>query len=226
MEQIKISDYDWSVQDKVARPVNPYKPNYDARSFEEKITFEETLFNYNRFEQFASQHTYSTNAPNGVHKGSDFGEVVWQHNYDGEWHNQTEEQMKLSPIGKKYKSFFRQFLPYQPPVAEVETVYNSENLSATAWLKSKGFKDRFISTEFIRKHSYVSDVMEKYATWKEAQLSTIIADKDAEIERLKAENDALSVLVHEIRNVADAGQGKIGLQSISLKIKNFNNQHP
>jgi hypothetical protein len=231
MEQIKISDYDWSVTDCIARP---YK----------LVNSERTLMETCRF---VLAHEFSTNAPNGVHKGSDFGEPYEAvHVVDTieirKVINETESK-NLNDLGRK--TFY--FLPYQQPVAEVETrstveqvindrfyktikealgyispvkhridymtsVTGLDSQNIMKALNACGFDDvatlrihkLMFHAEQLSKSNIIEDLKKlrvdvACARHQEAQLSTIIASKDAEIEtkqqlyldRLKSENERL-----------------------------------
>jgi len=61
-----------------------------------------------KFERFAQQHTYSTDAPDGSYSADRFGEIVWQYYADDRW---MIASCSKNNIGKEYKT--RQFMPFK-----------------------------------------------------------------------------------------------------------------
>lgn len=103
----------WIVsEDKLARPVN---------RFSECIPSLLSWVNkeYERFEQFAQQHTYATNLEHGIYDG-DKVEVIWQY-FDGEeFRNEISEDERLNSIkhGLRQRQFIR--LKQQPKEQEMK----------------------------------------------------------------------------------------------------------
>lgn len=98
----------WSVSKGMATPVNPF--DYDS-------TVEYTA--YERFAQFAQQHTYATNAPDGSYSADRFGKIVWQYKdwitekQDfNEWIDVTDNFADSITVKNNWPSEKRRFLPF------------------------------------------------------------------------------------------------------------------
>jgi hypothetical protein len=123
----------WSVSKGVARPkndfTNPFIPtpmcrdcaDEDGKCPNNNYAFcdpDLAKIQYSEFEQFAQQHGYATNAPDGSYSADRFGEIVWQFmNVKFEWINCVSNDPSFS---KAHGFSTRQFLPFINQVKEAE----------------------------------------------------------------------------------------------------------
>jgi hypothetical protein len=115
----------WSVSKGVATPKNQYfctEGYYVACINLPEGGNCEGCNNYLKFEQFAQQHTYATDAPDGSYSADRFGEIVWQYeipNEAGFWFS-SKDQSYYEHDFKFYAEYIngigakntRQFLPF------------------------------------------------------------------------------------------------------------------
>lgn len=100
----------WSVSKGIAKPKNNREYSQVIKGF----IFDSTISpseGWLKFEQFAQQHTYVTDAPNGSYSADRFGGIVWQSQCMSIWSN-----MSCEPKSENK----RQFLPFIHRVKEAE----------------------------------------------------------------------------------------------------------
>lgn len=124
---MSISDIkQWLVESQQARPVNQF--TFQPVSLYSGDVNEEN-YKWAEFEQFVKQHTYATDAPDGIHSDEMFGGVVWQSRLRGfntEYSNVNPDAYKNSDNDfETYRqycddmgAFTRQFLPFKQPILE------------------------------------------------------------------------------------------------------------
>lgn len=123
----------WSVSKGVATPKNPYIITNDRL---ENAT-PSFWGPYHQFEQLVQQHTYVTNAPDGIYSADRFGEIVWQFRFtwdacdnsdDYYWRDASEGDYKRFGCFKDYSQHCdsllmeaRKSLPFIDQVKEAES---------------------------------------------------------------------------------------------------------
>lgn len=112
----------WSVSKGMATPKNPYfctEGYYVACINLPEGQNCEGCNNYLKFEKFAQQHTYATNAPDGSYSTDCFGKIVWQYKdwitekQDfNEWIDVTDNFADSITVKNNWPSEKRRFLPF------------------------------------------------------------------------------------------------------------------
>lgn len=101
----------WSVSKGIAKPKVPYLSSNDAYNIE-------LLQKHNNLVDFAQQHTYATDAPDGSYSAYRFKEIDWQFmNVKFEWINCVNNDPSFS---KSHGFSTRQFLPFVDQVKETQ----------------------------------------------------------------------------------------------------------
>lgn len=110
----------WSVSKGIATPKSPFNDVKD--------------YSYRKFEDFAQQHTYATDAPDGSYSADKFAEplIQFKHIHDDEWINAkqgvfksySDFKIELESTNKSLNTHFesRYFLPFIDQVKEAEII--------------------------------------------------------------------------------------------------------